>query len=78
VLAGGPLAMPYALQKAQLMTDRDFTPGFPVELALKDIRLAEQGEGQQPPLTRAVEQRLQRAVDAGHARDDVAAVAAVN
>jgi 3-hydroxyisobutyrate dehydrogenase len=76
VLAGGPLAMPYALQKARLMTDRDFTPGFPVELALKDIRLAEQAEGLQPPLIHAVEQRLQRAVDAGHARDDVAAVAA--
>jgi 3-hydroxyisobutyrate dehydrogenase len=76
VLAGGPLAMPYALQKAQLMTNRDFTPGFPVELALKDIRLAEQAEGLQPPLSHVVEQRLQRAVDAGHARDDVAAVAA--
>jgi 3-hydroxyisobutyrate dehydrogenase len=78
VLAGGPLAMPYALQKAKLMIDREFTPGFPVELALKDIRLTEQAEGMQPPLIHAVEQRLQRAVDAGHARDDVAAVAAVN
>jgi 3-hydroxyisobutyrate dehydrogenase len=76
VLAGGPLAMPYALQKAQLMTDGEFTAGFPVELALKDIRLIEQAEGSQPPLIHAVEQRLQRAVDAGHARDDVAAVAA--
>jgi 3-hydroxyisobutyrate dehydrogenase len=78
VLSGGPLAMPYALQKAQLMTDGEFTAGFPVELALKDIRLAEQAEGLQPPLVHAVEQRLQRAVDAGHARDDVAAVATVN
>ncbi len=78
VLAGGPLAMPYALQKAQLMTDGEFTAGFPVELALKDIRLIEQAEGQQRPLVHAVEQRLQRAVDAGHARDDVSAVATVN
>jgi 3-hydroxyisobutyrate dehydrogenase len=78
VLAGGPLAMPYALQKAQLMTDREFTAGFPVELALKDIRLSEQAEGLQPPLVHAVEERLQRAVDAGHARDDVAAVATVS
>jgi 3-hydroxyisobutyrate dehydrogenase len=78
VLAGGPLAMPYALQKAQLMTDGEFTAGFPVELALKDIRLAEQAEGQQAPFARAVEQRLQRAVDAGHARDDVSAVATVH
>jgi 3-hydroxyisobutyrate dehydrogenase len=78
VLADGPLAMPYALQKARLMTDGKFTAGFPVELALKDIRLAEQAEGQQPPFVHAVEERLQRAVDAGHARDDVAAVAAVD
>jgi len=77
VVTGGPLAMPYAIQKAQLMTDQNYTPGFPIELALKDIRLAEQAEGLQPPLTRALEERLQRAVDAGHARDDVAAVAAV-
>lgn len=78
VVADGPLAMPYALQKAQLMTDRDFTAGFPVELALKDIRLAEQAEGLQPPLVHALEERLQRAVDAGHARDDLAAVAVVD
>jgi len=78
VVAGGPLAMPYALQKANLMTDGDFTAGFPVELALKDIRLTEQAEGLQPPLVHAIEERLQRAVDAGHARDDVAAVAAVD
>jgi 3-hydroxyisobutyrate dehydrogenase len=78
VLDGGPLAMPYALQKAQLMNTHQFTAGFPVELALKDIRLTEQAEGQQRPLVHAVEERLQRAVDAGHARDDVAAVAAVN
>lgn len=77
VVSGGPLAMPYAIQKARLMTDRNYAPGFPVELALKDIRLAEQAEGMQAPLTRALEERLQRAVDAGHARDDVAAVAAV-
>jgi 3-hydroxyisobutyrate dehydrogenase len=78
VVAGGPLAMPYALQKAHLMTEGEFTAGFPVELALKDIRLTEQAEGLQPPLVHAIEQRLQRAVDAGHARDDIAAVAAVH
>jgi 3-hydroxyisobutyrate dehydrogenase len=78
VLAGGPLAMPYALQKAQLMTDREFTAGFPVELALKDIRLAERADGLQSPFVRALEDRLQRAVDAGHGRDDVAAVATVS
>jgi 3-hydroxyisobutyrate dehydrogenase len=78
VVAGGPLAMPYALQKARLMTDRDFTPGFPVELALKDIRLMEQADGLEHPLLHVLEERLQRAFDAGHAGDDLAAVAAVD
>jgi 3-hydroxyisobutyrate dehydrogenase len=78
VLSDGPLAMPYALQKAQLMTDGNYTAGFPVELALKDIRLTEAAEGAQPPLMRAVEERLVRAIDAGHARDDIAAVGAVD
>ncbi|MDX6281735.1 MAG: 3-hydroxyisobutyrate dehydrogenase [Kribbellaceae bacterium] len=78
VLDGGPLAMPYALQKARMMTNRDYAAGFPVELALKDIRLAEQAEGRQPPLVRAIEERLERAVAAGHARDDLAAVGAVD
>ena len=39
-----PAGMPYALQKAQLMTTHDYTPRLPVELALKDIRLMEQAE----------------------------------
>jgi 3-hydroxyisobutyrate dehydrogenase len=78
VIGTGPLAMPYALQKAQLMIDGDYNPGFPIELALKDIRLAKQAEGLQPPLAEVVEDRLQHAVDAGHARDDVAAVATVD
>jgi 3-hydroxyisobutyrate dehydrogenase-like beta-hydroxyacid dehydrogenase len=34
-------------------------------------------EGLQPPLVQAVEERLRRAVEAGHAHDDVAAVASV-
>jgi 3-hydroxyisobutyrate dehydrogenase len=78
VLSGGPLAMPYALQKAQLMTAGNYEPGFPVELALKDIRLIEQAEMQTPPLVRELDRRLTSASDAGHAHDDLAAVAAVD
>jgi 3-hydroxyisobutyrate dehydrogenase len=77
VLSGGPLGMPYALQKAQLMNAGDYAPGFPVELALKDVRLTADALGHQPLLEYAIEQRLLRAVEAGHARDDVAAVATV-
>jgi 3-hydroxyisobutyrate dehydrogenase len=77
VLSGGPLGMPYALQKAQLMTTHDYTPGFPIELALKDIRLMEEAEMQTPQLVRELDRRLTNAADAGHALDDLAAVAAV-
>lgn len=78
VLSTGPLAMPYASAKAQMMIEHDYTPGFPVELALKDIRLTEQAARAQPPLVHAVEQRLERAVAAGHGRDDLSAVATVD
>ena len=78
VLSGGPLGMPYALQKAQLMTTHDYTPGFPVELALKDIRLIEQAMTQTSPLLRELDRRLTSTANAGHAHDDLAAVAAVN
>jgi 3-hydroxyisobutyrate dehydrogenase len=78
VLDSGPLGMPYALQKAQLMTTHDYTPGFPVELALKDIRLLEQAEQRPTPLLRELDRRLTSAADAGHAHDDLAAVATVN
>lgn len=78
VLAGGPLGMPYALQKAQLMTAHDYTPGFPVELALKDIRLLEQAEQHPTRLLHELDRRLTSAADAGHAHDDLAAVATVN
>lgn len=77
VLSDGPLGMPYALQKAHLMTAHDFTPGFPIELALKDIRLIEQAETQASPLVLELDRRLSSAVDAGHALDDVAAVVTV-
>jgi 3-hydroxyisobutyrate dehydrogenase len=78
VLDGGPLGMPYALQKAQLMTTHDYTPGFPVELALKDIRLLEQAGQPSTPLLRELDRRLTSAAAAGHAHDDLAAVATVN
>jgi 3-hydroxyisobutyrate dehydrogenase-like beta-hydroxyacid dehydrogenase len=56
----------------------NYPAGFPVDLALKDIRLFEGAEGYQRPLVHAVEERLQHAVDAGHPNDDLAAVAAVD
>jgi 3-hydroxyisobutyrate dehydrogenase len=76
VLAEGPLGMPYALQKAQLMTKGELAPGFPVELALKDVRLLEDALPSSTPLLDELDRRLAETADSGHARDDVAAVGA--
>jgi 3-hydroxyisobutyrate dehydrogenase len=72
-LEAGPLAMPYELQKVHLMDAGAYTAGFAVQLALKDINLA--AELAAPtPLFQVVHDRLERAVAAGHASDDLAAV----
>jgi 3-hydroxyisobutyrate dehydrogenase len=72
-LEAGPLAMPYELQKVRSMDTGTYAAGFAVELALKDIELAA-GLAEPSPLLRTVRDRLQRAVAAGHGRDDLAAV----
>jgi len=71
---GGSLAMPYALAKAELMERRDYTPGFTVELALKDIELAEQATGSSSALIADARDRLERTVKAGYGREDLGAV----
>jgi 3-hydroxyisobutyrate dehydrogenase len=72
-LEAGPLAMPYALQKMQLMEERSFAPGFAVQLALKDVDLA--GDvADLGPLLEVVRDRLAATVGAGHGGDDLAAV----
>jgi 3-hydroxyisobutyrate dehydrogenase len=73
VLEDGPLAMPYALQKAAAMDQHAYTPGFAVELARKDLALAAQVLPPSPIL-RAVQERLDQAIADGHGHDDVAAV----
>jgi 3-hydroxyisobutyrate dehydrogenase len=72
-LEAGPLAMPYALQKGRLMDERSFEPGFAVQLALKDLDLADESAGLSP-LFQVVRDRLGRTVAAGHGGDDLAAV----
>jgi 3-hydroxyisobutyrate dehydrogenase len=73
VIADGPLAMPYAQQKAIAMDARSYAPGFAVELARKDLALAEQALPPSPLLL-AVAQRLEQAMADGHGHDDLAAV----
>jgi 3-hydroxyisobutyrate dehydrogenase len=72
-LEAGPLAMAYALQKLRLMDERAFEPGFAVNLALKDVDLAQASAGLSP-LLQTVRDRLARTEEAGHGNDDLAAV----
>ena len=73
VLQDGPLAMPYALQKAAAMDEHAYAPGFSIELARKDLALA--AEALPPsPLLRAVQERMDQAIADGHGHDDVAAL----
>jgi 3-hydroxyisobutyrate dehydrogenase len=73
VLADGPLAMPYAQQKATAMRERAYDAGFAVELARKDLLLAAR-TATPSPLLLVVRQRLDQAIAAGHGHDDIAAI----
>jgi 3-hydroxyisobutyrate dehydrogenase len=73
VLSDGPLAMPYALQKAQAMDDHAYAAGFSIQLARKDLALAD-AVTPPTPMRRCVEQRLEQAIQDGHGHDDLAAV----
>jgi 3-hydroxyisobutyrate dehydrogenase len=73
VLNAGPLAMPYALQKADAMDDVFYAPGFAVQLALKDLDLASAAAAP-TPLLQAVRDRLYTTATAGHDHDDLASV----
>jgi 3-hydroxyisobutyrate dehydrogenase len=73
VLDDGPLAMPYAQQKAAAMDDHAYAAGFAIELARKDLALAAHA-ATPTPLLLAVQQRLDQAIAAGHGHDDLAAV----
>ena len=76
VLDGSPMGMPYALQKAAMMDLHEYPAGFPVDLALKDVRLAQDAFGD-GALTAALAARLQAASDQGYGRSDLAAIAEV-
>jgi 3-hydroxyisobutyrate dehydrogenase len=76
LLESTPLGSPYAVQKARSMLAGDFSPAFALKFALKDADLAAQAAeaiGTELTLTSALP-RWRRAVAAGHADDDVAAI----
>ena len=76
VIDGGPMGPPYASMKGKLMIERDFPPSFPLDLALKDARLAlaaAEEKGLRLGALEAIVEQMARAVDAGHGREYMAA-----
>jgi 3-hydroxyisobutyrate dehydrogenase len=73
-IEGGPLDAPIADAKLHKMERGDYAPEFPLEWALKDVDLAiDVAGGEPPPLLAALSRQWRAAVDAGHGRDDVSA-----
>ena len=76
LLDGGPLGSPYGLQKLGEMESHDYPAGFPVRLALKDLKLVKEvatASGVKLPVLDAVLERI-GGVEDTHGDDDVAAV----
>jgi 3-hydroxyisobutyrate dehydrogenase len=75
-IADGPLASDYAISKGTAMLNADFTPGFALRHATKDVELALNAahrHGMELPLTHALLTRWQQAIAADHGDEDVAA-----
>lgn len=73
-LKAGSLSMPYAFAKIAAADAGEYPAGFPLELALKDVDLTIADAKATGPFVQALRDRLQAGVDAGHGREDVAAV----
>jgi 3-hydroxyisobutyrate dehydrogenase len=76
-IEGGPLDVQYAHVKGAAMLKREFPASFPVDGAAKDARLiveAAADAGVQMRVADAVAVQMKAAADAGHGREDMAAV----
>jgi 3-hydroxyisobutyrate dehydrogenase len=76
-IEGGPLDVQYAHVKGEAMLKREFPASFPVDGAAKDARLiveAAADAGVQMRVADAVAVQMEAAADAGHGREDMAAV----
>jgi len=74
---GGPLDVKYAHVKGEAMMREDFPASFPVDGAAKDARLiveAAADAGVRMRIADAVAQQMRAAAEAGHGREDMAAV----
>jgi 3-hydroxyisobutyrate dehydrogenase len=76
-VSGGPLDLPYLHVKGQAMLDDAYPPAFSVRNALKDARLvgdAAGAAGVRNGIAAVAAEHLDRAVQAGHGEDDMAAL----
>jgi 3-hydroxyisobutyrate dehydrogenase-like beta-hydroxyacid dehydrogenase len=76
LLDGGPLGPSYGLEKLGEMERHQYPAGFPVRLALKDLKLVREvasSSGVELPLLDVVLERMGD-VEKSHADDDLAAV----
>jgi 3-hydroxyisobutyrate dehydrogenase len=76
-VSGGPLDLPYLHVKGQSMLDGDYPASFSVKNALKDARLvgaAADASGVRNGIAAVAAGHLDRAMEAGHGEDDLAAL----
>jgi 3-hydroxyisobutyrate dehydrogenase len=77
VIEGGPLGLPYAQMKGQMMIEEEFPTSFSANLARKDASLvldAARASGLQLPMTEAATAHFDEAIDAGYGEEDLAAI----
>ncbi len=77
VIDGGPLGVPYAQMKGQMMIEKEFPTSFSANLARKDANLvlqAAEASGLHLPLTEAAAEHFDEAINAGHGEEDMAAI----
>jgi 3-hydroxyisobutyrate dehydrogenase len=76
-IEGGPLGLPYAQLKGNMMIEEDFPTSFSARLARKDTGLVLDTAAAQDlemPIARAVAARFDEAIQAGHGEQDMAAI----
>jgi 3-hydroxyisobutyrate dehydrogenase len=76
-IEGGPLGLPYAQLKGNMMIEEDFPTSFSARLARKDTGLVlgtAQAHDLRMPVAEAVAARFDEAIEAGHGEEDMAAV----
>ncbi len=77
VIEGGPLGVPYAQMKGQMMIQEEFPTSFSANLARKDANLvlqAAEANGLRLPLTEAAAEHFDEVINAGHGEEDMAAI----